>query len=233
MRGCWSQRQQAARLHHRISKLADAVCLSRSSRLISPTLTVSPEIAALLTSAVVERYRVVPDHALAGEAAVHLRFLTLLDEDASPSLLRLAAPLLVHYARLVCRLTRRSTRLYRTAQEAEELRALTELAIEQERHAEQDDERIWRDAEHVAKRAPIVNLVDTLLHEAAAMRASDARPPRQARIRGVLSHRRLAGTDAQPARGAAARRGEVASRFLPVSTSPSGGCRGMGASAWR
>jgi type IV pilus assembly protein PilB len=63
--------------------------------------------------------------------------------------------------------------MYRSAQEAEELRTLAELAQEQELHAEQDETRIWRDAEHVSKRAPIVNLVDSLLNDGVRMHASD------------------------------------------------------------
>ena len=131
----------------------------------------SPEIAALLTSAVVERYRVVP--IMRWREAAVLAVSDLLDEDAL-TVLRFALQRHFLFVRASgVQIDEAINRLYRTAQEAEELRALTELAIEQERHAEQDDERIWRDAEHVAKRAPIVNLVDTLLHEAAAMHASD------------------------------------------------------------
>ena len=64
-------------------------------------------------------------------------------------------------------------RIYRSAQEAAEFRTLSELALEQEQHVELDETRPWRDAEHVAKRAPIVNLVDTLMREGVRLRASD------------------------------------------------------------
>ena len=131
----------------------------------------TPAIAALLTSAVVERYRVVP--VMRWRDAVVLAVSDLLDDDAL-TVLRFALQRHFVFVRASgVQIDEAINRLYRTAQEAEELRALTELALEQERHAEQDDERLWRDAEHVAKRAPIVNLVDTLLHEAASMRASD------------------------------------------------------------
>ncbi|HQD66500.1 MAG TPA: GspE/PulE family protein [Casimicrobium huifangae] len=131
----------------------------------------TPAIAALLTSAVVERYRVVP--VMRWRDAVVLAVSDLLDDDAL-TVLRFALQRHFLFVRASgVQIDEAINRLYRTAQEAEELRALTELALEQERHAEQDDERLWRDAEHVAKRAPIVNLVDTLLHEAASMRASD------------------------------------------------------------
>ncbi len=131
----------------------------------------TPAIAALLTSAVVERYRVVP--VMRWGDAVVLAVSDLLDDDAL-TVLRFALQRHFVFVRATgVQIDEAINRQYRTAQEAEELRALIDLANEQERHAEQDDERIWRDAEHVAKRAPIVNLVDSLLHEAATMRASD------------------------------------------------------------
>jgi len=131
----------------------------------------APAIASLLTSAVVERYRVVP--VMRWRDAVVLAVSDLLDDDAL-TVLRFALQRHFVFVRASgVQIDEAINRLYRTAQEAEELRALTELALEQERHAEQDDERIWRDAEHVAKRAPIVKLVDTLLREAASMCASD------------------------------------------------------------
>jgi len=131
----------------------------------------TPAIANLLASAVVERYRVVP--IMMWRDAVVLAVADLLEEDAF-GVLRFA--LQRHFVLVRAsgvQIDETINRLYRSAQEAEELRSLNELAVEQERHAESDDQRIWRDAEHVAKRAPIVNLVDSLLDDAVRMRASD------------------------------------------------------------
>lgn len=131
----------------------------------------SPQAIARITSAVAERFRVVPlmlwhDNVVLAVAAIP-------DDDA----LRVLRFVLQHHFLLVhaaaVAIDETIHRLYRSAQEAEELRSLTELAIEQEQHVEQDETRLWRDAEHVAKRAPIVNLVDSLLRKGVELHTSD------------------------------------------------------------
>ncbi len=130
-----------------------------------------PKAIALLSSAVAERYRVVP--LMLWHDAVVLAVAELPDEEALV-VLRFALQRHFLFVRApAVQVDEAINRMYRSAQEAEELRTLTELALEQEQHAEQDETRIWRDAEHVAKRAPIVNLVDSLLNDGVQLKASD------------------------------------------------------------
>lgn len=130
----------------------------------------SPAVA-LLSSAVAERYRVVP--LMLWHDSVVLAVTELPDDDAM-GVLRFALQRHFLFVRAsAVQIDEAINRMYRSAQQAEELRTLAELAQEQERHAEQDETRIWRDAEHVSKRAPIVNLVDSLLNDCVAMHASD------------------------------------------------------------
>ena len=131
----------------------------------------APAAISLLGSAVAERYRVAP--VMLWREAIVLAVAELPDEDAL-DVLRFAVQRHIVFVRAqAVQIDEAINRIYRSAQEAAELRTLTELALEQEQHAEQDETRPWRDAEHVAKRAPIVNLVDTLLREGVKLRASD------------------------------------------------------------
>jgi len=131
----------------------------------------APKAIALLSSAVAERYRVVP--LMLWHDTVMLAVAELPDDEAL-GVLRFALQKHFLFVRAPSvQIDEAINRMYRSAQEAEELRSLTELALEQEEHAEEDETRIWRDAEHVAKRAPIVNLVDTLLRDGVELRASD------------------------------------------------------------
>ena len=132
---------------------------------------VAPNVASLLSSAVVERYRILP--LMLWRGVVVFAVSELFDEETLAVLRFVLQRRFAVVRANSVQIDEAINRRYRSAQEAEDQRALTELANEQERHAEQDDDRLWRDAEHVAKRAPIVKLVDGLLHEAVAMRASD------------------------------------------------------------
>jgi len=132
---------------------------------------VAPNVASLLSSAVVERYRILP--LMLWRGVVVFAVSELFDEETLAVLRFVLQRRFAVVRASSVQIDEAINRRYRSAQEAEDQRALTELANEQERHAEQDDDRLWRDAEHVAKRAPIVKLVDGLLHEAVAMRASD------------------------------------------------------------
>ncbi|MCZ2136419.1 MAG: GspE/PulE family protein [Burkholderiales bacterium] len=132
---------------------------------------VAPNVASLLSSAVVERYRILP--LMLWRGVVVFAVSELFDEETLTVLRFVLQRRFAVVRASSVQIDEAINRRYRSAQEAEDQRALTELANEQERHAEQDDDRLWRDAEHVAKRAPIVKLVDGLLHEAVAMRASD------------------------------------------------------------
>ena len=135
------------------------------------SFTISEAAFTLLSPAVVERYRVLP--IMLWRDCVVLAVIDLPDDEAL-GVLRFALQRRFVYVRASSvQIDEAINRRYRSAQEAEELRTLAALAHEQESHAEQDAERIWRDAEHLAKRAPIVNLVDSLLHDAVRMRASD------------------------------------------------------------
>jgi len=135
------------------------------------SFTVSEAAFSLLSPSVVERYRVLP--IMLWRDCVVLAVTDLPDDEAL-GVLRFALQRRFVYVRASSvQIDEAINRRYRSAQETEELRTLAALAHEQESHAEQDAERIWRDAEHLAKRAPIVNLVDSLLQDAVRMRASD------------------------------------------------------------
>jgi type IV pilus assembly protein PilB len=133
--------------------------------------TVDEKVAALLTRAVAERLRVVP--LMLWRDSVVLAVAHWPDEDGM-SILRFA--LQRHFI-----LVRASTndiddminRLYRSEAEAEEIRALDELAQEQERLIGKGDAGAALDSERLAERAPIVNLIDAMLQAAVRMRASD------------------------------------------------------------
>lgn len=126
---------------------------------------------SILSAVVAERYRLLP--LLVWHESAVLAVAELPDDEAL-TVLRFAAqhPLLFVLAP-ASEIDEAINRLYRSVEEANELRTLIELAQEQEKRAEHDETIIWRDAEHVAKRAPIVNLVDSLLRDGVAMRASD------------------------------------------------------------
>ncbi|MBL8309431.1 MAG: type II/IV secretion system protein [Burkholderiales bacterium] len=135
------------------------------------SFALSDAASSLLSSAVVERYRVLP--VMLWRDTVVLAIIDLPDDEAL-GVLRFALQRRFVYVRASSvQIDEAINRRYRSAQEADELRTLAELAHEQESHADQDAERIWRDAEHLAKRAPIVNLVDALLRDAVRMRSSD------------------------------------------------------------
>ena len=131
----------------------------------------SAKAISRITSAVAERFRIVP--LMLWRDTVVLAVAEIPDDDA----LRVLRFVLQHHFLIVdasaVAIDETIHRLYRSALEAEELRSLTELALEQEQHIGQDESRLWRDAEHVAKQAPIVNLVDSLMRKGVELHASD------------------------------------------------------------
>ena len=124
-----------------------------------------------ITSAVAERFRIVP--LMLWRDTVVLAVAEIPDDDA----MRVLRFVLQHHFLIVdasaVAVDETIHPLYHSAPEAEELRSLSDLATEQEQHSGQDESRLWRDAEHVAKRAPIVNLVDSLMRKGVELHASD------------------------------------------------------------
>ena len=131
----------------------------------------SPQAISLLGAAVAERFRVAP--VMLWKDSVVLAVAEWLDEEALRVLRFVLQRHIVFVRAPAVQIDEAINRIYRSAQEAAELRTLTELALEQEQHAEEDETRPWRDAEHVAKRAPIVNLVDAILRDCVKLGASD------------------------------------------------------------
>ena len=131
----------------------------------------APGAISLLSSAVASRYRVAP--VMLWHDSIVLAIAELPSQEAL-GVLRFALQRHIGFVLAPpAQIDEAINRVYGSAQEAAELRKLTELAIEQEQHAEQDETLPWREAESVAKRAPIVNLVDALLRQGVALRASD------------------------------------------------------------
>jgi type IV pilus assembly protein PilB len=138
-----------------------------------PHFDIDPTVTSLLPAATAERFRVVP--LMRWRDAIVLAAARLPDAETI-ELLRftLGRRFVFAHAR-TADLEEALLRLYRSAEEAEEARALAALAAEQERRggADPDQDSLARDAEHLARRAPIVHLVDRLLTEAVRQHASD------------------------------------------------------------
>ncbi len=139
-----------------------------------PHFDIDPAVTSLLPAATAERFRVVP--LMRWRDAIVLAAARLPDAETIELLRFTLGRRFVFVHARTADLEEALLRLYRSAEEAEEARALAALATEQERRASayaSDQESLARDAEHLARREPIVHLVDRLLHEAVRQHASD------------------------------------------------------------
>jgi type IV pilus assembly protein PilB len=133
--------------------------------------SVDEKVAALLSRPVAERLRLVP--LMLWKESVVLAVAHWPDEDGM-SILRFALQRHIVLVRASAHdIDEMINHLYRSEAEAEEIRALNELAQEQERLTGKGDAAAAFDSERLAERAPIVNLIDSVLQAAVRMRASD------------------------------------------------------------
>jgi type IV pilus assembly protein PilB len=132
---------------------------------------VPPEVAKLLPRSIAERFHVVPvtewnDH-------IVLAVSRWPDEDAM-NLLRFVLQRHFVFVRASrSEIEETVAKLYLSETEAQELRALNEMALEQEANIGGFNQALADDVEKLAERAPIVNLVDSVLFTAVRLRASD------------------------------------------------------------